>query len=285
VKRAFVTIAALLICGAIGSAARAQTPAQAAKYSRYLSNHPAVAANPGLGNVSSYMASYPGASNYSGAYQTQYMKNLATYNNYLATHPGFGANQGFGNSAYQTQYMKNLATYNNYMATHPGLAAMQGYGSPYLSGYPGQYPGQLASSPLTGLVAPFMSGYPAAQTYGGGYGSSYFPGYQPSYSGTSYGPQWGNDDDYRRWHHHHFDRDDWGYNNGGAYEPWANGGYRRDRGGPGLQSWHHHFDHNFAPAPQFNGPRPFGATSGAGRGWSSRPFASAVHGRGWGHSH
>jgi hypothetical protein len=314
VKRAFTTIAALLVCGAIGSAARAQTPAQAAKYSRYLSNHPGVAqrlaANPGLGNVSSYMAGNPGAQNYSGAYQTQYMKNLATYNNYMASHPGLAANQGLGSvgsymagnpgaqnysSAYQTQYMKNLATYNNYMATHPGLAASQGLGgvNPYMAGYPGQYPyptQQLASSPIMGLVAPFMSGNPGLQNYGGGYGGNVAPIYQPSYTGASYPPpaQWGNNGDENRWHHHHhFDGNGYGPYSSGAYGPYASGGYGQYGGVPTSQPWHHHFDRNFGPAGQSNGQRFFGVTPGANRAaWAaSHPFASAGHHGWWGHNH
>lgn len=250
-KRPFSMIAALLICGAIGTAAMAQTPAQFAKYNRYLSNHPGVeqrlAANPALGNVSSYMASSPGAQNYSGAYQTQYMKNLATYNNYMAAHPGLATNQGLGNSAYQTQYMKNLATYNNYMATHPGLAASQGLSNPYVTGYPGQYPystPQLAGSPLTALVAPFMSRTPAMQNYGGGYGGY---GAAPMYS-TPYAASYARPMPY-----------------GSAYGQYA--------AAPMSRPWRHH-------------QGSLSTTSGASSALAaSHPFASAAHHSWWAHNH
>jgi len=167
VKRALITIAALLVCGAIGSTARAQTPAQTAKFNRYLSRHPGVAqqlaANQGMTNVPSYLASYPGAQNYSSAYQTQYMKNLATYNYYLSTHPGLAANQGMGNVG-------------SYMASYPGQYS-----------YPPTQ--QLASNPIMALVAPFMSSNPGLQNYGGGYGG--VPAYQSPYAATSYASPYG----------------------------------------------------------------------------------------------
>lgn len=271
-KRAFITIAALLMCGAIGSAARAQTPAHAANFNRYLSNHPGVAqqfaANPGTINAPSYMTGYPGAQNYSSAYQTQYMKNLATYQNYLATHPGLAANQGMGNVL------------------------------PYMANYPGQYPypdptQQPAGSPMMALIAPFMSGNPALQNYGGGYGGA--PMYQPPYAGNSYPPpeQWGDDDDGdHHWHHHHFDGDGYGPYGSGGYGPYGggagpynSGGYEPYSGAPISHAWnHHHFAGNFGPAAPLRGPRFFGTNPGASRAWSSHPFAMG-RGRSWGRNH
>ncbi len=245
-KRAIIALAALLLSGAIGSAARAQTPAYAANFNRYLSNHPGAArwfaTNPGTINAPSYPAGYTGTQNYSGAYQSQYMKNLATYQNYLATHPGFAANSGMGNV------------------------------SSYMANYPGQYPypdptQQLTGSPLTALMAPFMSGYPGMQNYPSGYGGTGASFYQSPYAGTSYPPpaQWGDDDEgYHRWHHHHhhFDGDGYGPYGGGA-GPYGSGGYS---GTPISQAWNHrYFAGNRGPGPAFNGRRFFGMSSGAGR--------------------
>jgi hypothetical protein len=254
VKRAIIAFAALLACGAIGSSARAQTPAQVGKFNRYLSNHPGVAqrfaANPGMTNVPSYLTGYPGAQNYSSGYQAQYMKNYAIYQNYLLTHR-LAANQGMGNVP------------------------------SYMANYPGQYPypaptQQLAGSPLMALVAPFMSGYPGVQNYPGGYGGSGAPIYQSPYAGASYPPpaQWGaGDGNYHPWHHHHhFDGD--GPYGGGSYGPYAGGGsgpYGSGgyNGAPISQAWN---QHHFAGNP------------GVSRAWSSHPFAFMGRGR-WGRNH
>jgi hypothetical protein len=250
VKRALITLAALLVCGALGSTARAQTPAQVAKFNRYLSTHPAtaqrLAASQGLGTASQYAATYP-----SSAYLPSTMGSL------------LGQNYS---SAYQTQYMKNLATYNNWMNTHPALAAA-GIGpytsvSPYTSGYTGQYPytQQLASSPITALVAPFMSGTPL-QNYGGygGYGG---------YSGavapmvTSAMPM--------------------AYPGSyGAYSPYATGAYPSYAAGSMPPPWHHHhWNRNLASSGQFSGNGFFAPGNGAARhaAWmASHPYASAAH--------
>jgi hypothetical protein len=273
VKRAIITIAALLLCAAIGSA-RAQTPAQAAKFSRYLSTHPGVAqrlaANQGMTNVPSYLAGYPGAQNYSSAYQAQYMRNLATYQNYLSTHPGLAAQYAGG---------QGLGNVPSYLAN---------------PNYPGQYPypdptQQLAGNPLMALVAPFMGSSSGPQNYPGGYGGNVAPIYQPSYAGTPYStppPQWGDNDgdEYHHWHHHHFDGDGYGSYGGSAYGPYGggaygayrNGGYGQYGGAPMAQAWSHH---------HFNGQRFFGSNPGANRAWASHPFAfMGRHGR-WGRNH
>ncbi len=184
-KRALITIAALLLCGAIGSAARAQTPAQAAKFNRYLSKHPGVAeqlaANHGMTNVPSYPAGYPGAQNYSSAYQTQYMKNLATYNNYLNSHPGLAASQGMG-------YVPA------YMARYPGL---QNYGGGY-GGAPAYQSPYAATS------------YAPRVPYGSG---AYGP-----YGSGSYGP-YGGGPMSQAWHHRHFNGRR--FSNSGASQAWS----------------------------------------------------------------
>jgi len=169
VKRAIVTVAALVLCASLASAAGAQTPAQVAKFNRYLSNHPGVAqqfaANGGTYNAAGYPGSYAGMQNYANTYSTQYQKNLATYQNYMLTHPG----------------MAQLAA--------------NGYGSPYGSYYPGaqNYPGaypdptqQLAANPLMAIVAPLLGSSPGLQNYPGNYGGSLAPVSQPPYYGGGY---------------------------------------------------------------------------------------------------
>jgi len=169
VKRAIVTVAALVVCASLASAAGAQTPAQVAKFNRYLSKHPGVAqqfaANGGTYNAAGYPGSYVGMQNYANTYSTQYQKNLATYQNYMLTHPG----------------MAQLAA--------------NGYGSPYGSYYPGaqNYPGaypdptqQLAANPLMAIVAPLLGSSPGLQNYPGNYGGSLAPVSQPPYYGGGY---------------------------------------------------------------------------------------------------
>jgi hypothetical protein len=169
VKRAIVTVAALVVCASLASVAAAQTPAQVAKFNRYLSKHPGAAqqfaANGGTYNAAGYPGSYSGTQNYA--------------------------------NTYSTQYQKNLATYENYMATHPGVAqlAANGYGSPYGSYYPGAqtYPGaypnpmqQLAANPLMAIVAPLMGSSPGLQNYMGNYGGAGVPVAQAPYYGGGY---------------------------------------------------------------------------------------------------
>ena len=257
-KRALITLAALLVCGALGSTARAQTPAQVAKFNRYLSTHPAtaqrLAASQGLGTASQYTATYPSSA-------------------YLPSTMGSLLGQNYSN-AYQTQYMKNLATYNNWMNTHPALAAA-GIGpytsvSPYTSGYTGQYPytQQLASSPITALVAPFMSGTPL-QNYGGysgygGYGGAVAP------MVTSGMPCPGG-----------------GYGNGG-YGPYASGAYSPYEAGMPPHWHHHHWDRNFESGGQFSGNGYFAPRNGAARhaAWmASHPYASAARHQWWERNH
>ena len=75
---------------ALASAAGAQTPAQVAKYNRYLSKHPGAAqqygANGATYNAAGYPGGYAGTQNYANTYSTQYQKNLATYRE-LYGHP------------------------------------------------------------------------------------------------------------------------------------------------------------------------------------------------------
>lgn len=165
VKRAIVTVAALVLCASLASAASAQTPAQVAKFNRYLSNHPRVA--------------------------QQFAANGGTYNG-----AGYAGMQNYAN-AYSAQYQKNLATYQNYLLTHPGMAQLgaNGYGSPYGSYYPGaqNYPGaypdptqQITSNPLMAIVAPLMGGSPGLQNYLGNYGGAPAPVSQPPYYANGY---------------------------------------------------------------------------------------------------
>ncbi len=172
-KRAIVTVAALVVCASLASAAGAQTPAQVAKFNRYLSNHPRVAqqyaANGGTYNAAGYPAGYAGTQNYTNTYSAQYQKNLATYQNYLLTHPG--------------------------MAQQLAANQANGYGSPYGSYYPGAqtYPGaylnpaqQLTSNPIMATVAPLLGSYPGLQNYLGNYSGTVAPVAQPPYAGGGY---------------------------------------------------------------------------------------------------
>ncbi len=167
-KRAIVTVAALVVCASLASAAGAQTPAQVAKYNRYLSKHPGAAqqfaANGGTYNAAGYPGSYAGMQNYANTYNAQYQKNLATYENYMATHPG----------------MAQLAA--------------NGYGSPYGSYYPGAqnylgaYPNaaqQLTANPLMAIVAPLLGSSPGLSNYLGNYGGAAVPMSQP-YAASGY---------------------------------------------------------------------------------------------------
>ncbi len=80
-KRAMITLAAVLMWGAISSTAEAQTPAQMAKFCRYLSKHPAttmeLAAANGMDGPE-FLTSYCAA-----AYENQY----ARLQSFLMTHP------------------------------------------------------------------------------------------------------------------------------------------------------------------------------------------------------
>jgi len=162
VKRAIVTVAALVVC-ALASAAGAQTQAQVAKYNRYLSKHPGAAQQFGANGATYNAAGYPG---------------------------GYAGMQNYANT-YSTQYQKNLATYENYMATHPGMAQLgaAGYGSPYGSYYPGAqnylgaYPNQgqqLGANPLMAIVAPLLGSSAGLQNYMGNYGAA------APYAGSAY---------------------------------------------------------------------------------------------------
>jgi hypothetical protein len=269
VKRTILGMAALLLSVTICSAAGAQTPAQIAKYNRYLSNHPGVAqqlaANPGMSNVpSSSLLGYPGSSS---ALQAQYMQNYATY---MRTHPAIAAQ----------------------------LAANQGMTS-YPGAYPAAYPypdptQQLTSNPMMALIAPFLSNY-SGQNYAGGYTGSMVPVYQPPYAAAPYppSPQWGGDADYDHPHwHHHFDYPGdghcatgggYGPYGGGAFGPYSNGGNVPYGQAPIAQAWRH-LPGNFRPVGNFNGRGSFG-NPGAGHGWPSHPVAFAGQANRWHRGH
>jgi hypothetical protein len=153
-------VAALVACASLASTAGAQTPAQLARYNRYLSKHPGVAQQ---------LATNGGVNNPAGN---------AAMQNYYA-------------NMYNNQYQKNLATYQNYMLTHPDVAQqMAAVGSPYGSYYPGAQPylapTQLTSNPLMATVAPLLGSYPGLQNYMGNYTGNVLPVSQPPYMGSAY---------------------------------------------------------------------------------------------------
>jgi hypothetical protein len=213
VKRAILTVAALVACASLASTAGAQTPAQVAKYNRYLSRHPGVAQQLGAGGG---------------------------MNNVLAGYAGNSATQNYANS-YNAQYQKNLATYQNYLLTHPGVAQQMGAaGSPYGSYYPGaQYPDptqQLTSNPLMATVAPLLGGYPGLQNYLGNYTGNVLPVAQPPYAGGAYpvGPRasYDDDEDFEGPHCHRGGGAGYGAYGAGPYGYGAAGRYGYGAGGP-----------------------------------------------------
>ena len=156
-KRVIITLTAMALFGALGSAARAQTPAQTAKWNRYMSRHPGVAqqagVNPLATGVPNYMTNYPGSPNSynaaSAGYEAKYQRNLATYQNYMAMHPGM---------AQQLAAQQGMTTGLPYGAGYPGLQNYGGYANPMMQ--------QLSSIPIISSLAPMLGGYG-----GGGYGA------------------------------------------------------------------------------------------------------------------
>ena len=201
-KRAMITLVAVLIWGAIGSTVRAQTPAQMAKFCRYLSGHPAVAtelaAAQGMDGPE-FLTSYCAA-----AYESQY----ARLQYFLMTHPelaqqlpdeqalgGIPPDQGVAPYPSAPPYPPATA----YQSVPPYAAAptyqsVPPYGAAptYQSVYPGQNYfgatpdpiGQLAGSAISGLLARFL-GNNGLQNYGG-YNGAPGPAPQPPYSVAPY---------------------------------------------------------------------------------------------------
>jgi len=196
VKRLFITtFTAMALFGALGSAARAQTATQRAKWNSYLSNRPGATqqfgTNSTASNVPNYMNRYSGTTNgfnpAYAAYQGRYQRDLATYDNYLATHPGIMAQPG-------------MMTGLPYGGSYPGMA----YGNPMmqqLSSIPMMQ--QLSSIPIVSSLAPMLGGYGG---YSGGmpmggmpYAAASYPYSAPSYPYAQAGgmlPPWA--------HHHHW---------------------------------------------------------------------------------
>jgi len=290
VKRAIVTVAALVLCASLASAAGAQTPAQVAKFNRYLSNHPGVAqqfaANGGTYNAAGYPGSYAGMQNYANTYSTQYQKNLATYQNYMLTHPG----------------MAQLAA--------------NGYGSPYGSYYPGaqNYPGaypdptqQLAANPLMAIVAPLLGSSPGLQNYPGNYGGSLAPVSQPPYYGGGYpmppapyagsgypmgGAGDGDDDDFQGPPCHRGGGGGYGAYGAGPYGAGGYGAGGPYQGAGAPYGGHFRYGHgryeggstSFANTGGYFGRHPNYFGGGAGRGQQALAMRAARGGAWMGHS-
>jgi hypothetical protein len=203
VKRGLITFAALLICGALSSTAGAQTPAQMAKFCRYLSKHPAktmeLAAAQGMDGPE-FLTSYCAAAD-----ETQYSR----FQYFLMTHPEVAQQladqQAMGGvPPYQGvdpyQSVPPYAPGPSYQSVPP-YAAAPPYQSappyaaapPYQSAYPrqpyfGATPdpiGQLAGSVITGLMGQLLGNYAGVQNYGG-YNGGLGPAPQPPYSAAPY---------------------------------------------------------------------------------------------------
>ncbi len=233
----------MALFGALGSAARAQTPAQTAKWNRYLSHHPGVAqqvgVNPLATGVPNYMTSYPGsANNYNAAYaayEAKYQRNLATYQNYLATHPGMAAQQ-------------RMTTGLPYGASYPGPQNYGGYANPMMQ--------QLSSIPIVSSLAPMLGGYGGGGYGGGGYGySGGMPAAQMPYAATSYP-----------------------YSRAASY-PYAGAPYAQ---GAGTQPWaqhHHHWFNNAGSGAASGMGYQAMHPSTSGTFFASHPYAAARHAR------
>jgi hypothetical protein len=204
VKRAMITLAAVLMWGAISSTAEAQTPAQMAKFCRYLSKHPAttmeLAAANGMDGPE-FLTSYCAA-----AYENQY----ARLQSFLMTHPelaqqladeqtlgGVSPYQGVAPYPSAPPYPPALSYQSvpPYAAAPPYQSVPLPYGAvpPYQSAYPGQNYfgatpdpiGQLATGAITGLVGRLLGNNPGVQNYSG-YNGGPGPALQPPYSAVPY---------------------------------------------------------------------------------------------------
>jgi hypothetical protein len=202
VKRGLITLAALLICGALSSTAGAQTPAQMAKFCRYLSKHPAktmeLAAAQGMDGTE-FLTSYCASD------ENQYSR----FQYFLMTHPEVAQQladqQAIGGvPPYQGvdpyQSVPPYAAGPSYQSVPPYAAAppyqsVPPYAAapPYQSAYPNQpyfgaTPdpiGQLAGSVITGLMGQLLGNYAGVQNYGG-YNGGPVPAPQTPYSAAPY---------------------------------------------------------------------------------------------------
>jgi hypothetical protein len=254
VRRAIVTLGALVACAALGSAAWAQTPAQMAKY------------------------------------QAQYAKNYTTYQNYLMTHngmPPFSAGQG-------TAYNPYLSGYQGYPGVYPGatqpLASnpIMALVSPFLGNYSGAQNYAGAYGGYGGAVvppyqAPYVgAAYPAGPQYGDGDDDG-FAGHRHHHchlggGGASYGPYGGGGyGQYGSGGYAPYGSGAYGPYNSAGYVPYGGRGYGPYGATPVSQALgHHHFNRS-----QF-----FNANAGGpGRGWGSRPLALMGGARRWGRHH
>jgi hypothetical protein len=210
VKRGLITLAALLICGVLSSTAQAQTPAQMAKFCRYLSKHPAMtmelAAAQGMDGPE-FLTRYCAAAD-----ENQYSR----FQYFLMTHPEVaqqladqqamgGVPPYQGVDPYQSvppyappgpsyQSVPSYAAAPPYQSVPPYAAAPPyAVAPPYQSAYPNQpyfaaTPdpiGQLAGSAITGLVARLLGNYAGVQNYGGSNGGP-GPAPQAPYSAAPY---------------------------------------------------------------------------------------------------
>jgi hypothetical protein len=262
VRRAIVTLGALLACAALGSAAWAQTPAQMAKY------------------------------------QAQYAKNYTTYQNYLMTHGGvapFSTGQGVGYnpylSGYQGQTYPGVGVYpgaTQQLASNPMMALIapllgnysgaQNYGAGYGGGIPAYQPSYAPTS-YPGYAA---TSYPAGPQYGDNDGDEGFEGHRHHHhfdgGGAGYGPYGGGGyGQYGSGGYGPYGSGAYGPYNSAGYGPYAGRGYGPYGPTPVSQALGHH---------HFNRAQFFSANAGApGRGWGSRPFASMGGARRWGRNH
>jgi len=259
VKRVIITLTAMALFGALGSAARAQTPAQTAKWNRYMSRHPGVAqqagVNPLATGVPNYMTNYPGSANSynaaSAAYQAKYQRNLATYQNYMAMHPGM---------AQQLAAQQGMTNGLPYGASYPGLQNYGGYANPMMQ--------QLSSIPIVSSLAPMLGGYGGGGYGGGGYGGG-MPAAQMPYAASSYP-----------------------YSGASSY-PYARAPYAQEEGMEPEFHHHHHWSENPGNGAGYgNG---YGSAPGMGyqamhpgaRGafFASHPYAAARHQQRWMRNH
>jgi hypothetical protein len=250
VRRAIVTLAALLACAAAGSAAWAQTPAQMAKY------------------------------------QAQYAKNYTTYQNYLMTHGGvapFSTGQGTAYnpylSSYQGQTYPGVGVYpgaTQQLASNPMMALV----APFLGNYSGaQNYGGGYGGYSGAIVPPYQApyagaAYPAGPQYGDNDGDEGFAGHRHHChlggGGAGYGP-------YGSGGYGPYGSGAYGPYNSAGYGPYGGRGYGPFGPTPVSQALGHH---------HFNRAQFFSANAGAqGRGWGSRPFASMGGARRWGRHH